>query len=89
MIIPIVFTLDPVYENLSQTWVFYKALTLIKKNGGAVITQEQYVSQIEKQKNILPQFFQKDVAEMFEYETFGAYEMQKMNLICIDRKSVV
>lgn len=83
MIIPIVFTLDPVYENLSQTWVFYKALTLIKKNGGAVITQEQYVSQIEKQKNILPQFFQKDVAEMFEYETFGAYEMQKMNLICI------
>lgn len=33
MIIPIVFTLDPVCENLSQTWVFYKAVSFCKKYG--------------------------------------------------------
>lgn len=68
MIVPIIFTLDPIYENLSQTWVFYKAVSFALKNNGAVIAQEHYFSEWEKQQTICPQFFRKEICEIFEYD---------------------
>lgn len=80
MIIPLIFTLDPVYENLSQTWVFYKAVSFCKKYGWPVIAQEQYFSEWEKQNRIFPQFFQQDLCDMFEYDV-----PKKADLLEIDQ----
>lgn len=50
MIVSFVFTMDPIHENLSQTWVFYKAISFALKNHGAVIAQEHYFNGWDKQK---------------------------------------
>ena len=57
MIVSFVFTMDPIHENLSQTWVFYKAISFALKNHGAVIAQEHYFNGWDKQKKLFPQFF--------------------------------
>lgn len=52
MIIPVVFTLLPLYENLAYTWVFYKGIDIAKRHGWPVFAQEQYFTQREKQKRM-------------------------------------
>lgn len=86
MIIPLIFTLDPVYENLSQTWVFYKAVSFCKKYGWPVIAQEQYFTEWEKQNRIFPQFFQQDLCDMFEYDVPKKADLYEIEPIIIPKK---
>lgn len=86
MIIPLIFTLDPVYENLSQTWVFYKAVSFCKKYGWPVIAQQQYFTEWEKQNRIFPQFFQQDLCNMFEYDVPKKADLLKIQQISIPQK---
>lgn len=86
MIIPVIFTLDPVYENLSQTWVFYKAVSFCKKYGWPVIAQEQYFMEWEKQRRIFPQFFQTDMCAMFEYDVPQKGDLSKIQQISIPKE---
>lgn len=85
MIIPLIFTLDPVYENLSQTWVFYKAVSFCKKYGWSVIAQEQYFKEWEKQNRIFPQFFQQDLCDMFEYDVPKKADLFQIQQISIPK----
>lgn len=68
MIVPIVFTFDPAYENLSQTWFFYKMLTICKKEHWPIVAQQQYYEQWDRQHEIFPQFFEKNTCELFDYD---------------------
>lgn len=86
MIIPVIFTLDPVYENLSQTWVFYKAVSFCKRYGWPVIAQEQYFLEREKQKRILPQFFQQEICDLFEYDVPQKSDLLQIHQIMIPKK---
>lgn len=50
MIIPVVFTLLPLYDNLIYTWIFYKGVDLAKHYGWPVFAQQQYFTQTDKQR---------------------------------------
>ncbi len=69
MIIPIIFSLDPLYEKLSLTWVFYKALTYAneKEKNGIVIAQSGYFHELAKQKELFPSYFENEVANKLGY----------------------
>ena len=49
MIIPVVFSLSPTYNNLMYTWVFYKGIDLSKQHGWPVFAQRQYFEETKKQ----------------------------------------
>lgn len=67
MIVPIIFTFDPLLENLSQSWFFYKGLTISKKSNCPIIAQECYFNCFDKQKALFPHFFTEDYASTFGY----------------------
>lgn len=86
MIVSFVFTMDPIHENLSQTWVFYKAISFALKNHGAVIAQEHYFNGWDKQKKLFPQFFREDMCEMFEYDVPDNSAVQAIEKISIPKE---
>lgn len=86
MIIPFVFTLDPVYENLSQTWVFYKAVSFCKKYGWPIIAQTQYFDEWEKQHRIFPQFFRQDLCDMFEYDVPAKQDLLQIQQVPVPKE---
>ena len=67
MIVPIIFTFDPLLGNLSQSWFFYKGLTISKKSNCPIIAQECYFNCFDKQKALFPHFFTEDYASTFGY----------------------
>jgi len=52
MIIPVIFSLSPTFDNLMYSWVFYKGISLAKNYGWPVFAQRQYFEAKERQKQL-------------------------------------
>lgn len=66
LIIPVVFTLQPLRENLFYTWMFYKGIDIAKKHGWPVFAQQQYF--VEKEKQIKMGAMTSGVAETYDFD---------------------
>ena len=74
MIIPVVYSLNPVANNKMYTWVFIKAVSFAKKHYWPVIAQEQYFDSIDEMKG----FFSENLLEHFEYDPICMDDLDKI-----------
>lgn len=74
MIIPIIFSLNPVADDKMYTWVFIKAISFAKKYHWPVIAQKQYFDNIEN----LEGFFSENLLDHFEYEQIDKRDLEKI-----------
>lgn len=86
MIIPVIYTLDPVCENLSQLWCFFKAVNFSLCNHSLVIAQEQYFTQRVRQEQVLPQFFRQDLAKKFDYVVPSTEDVENVCKVIIPQE---
>ena len=66
MIIPVIFTLLPLYENLIHTWIFYKGIDIAKRHGWPVFAQQQYFT--EKEKQVKMGYMMPGIAETYDFD---------------------
>lgn len=52
MIIPVIFSLSPTFDNLMYSWVFYKGISFAKNYGWPVFSQKQYFEQKDRQRQL-------------------------------------
>lgn len=74
MIIPIIFSLNPVANDRMYTWVFIKAVSFAKRYHWPVIAQKQYFDNIDN----LEGFFSENLLEHFEYEPIDKRDLVKI-----------
>lgn len=74
MIIPVVFSLAPIRDNLGYTWVFHKGIDIAKRYKWPVFAQRQYFREWDKQEQlgdmnpILPEWFDYEPISKADYE---------------------
>lgn len=88
MLVPIIFTLDTILSNMSQVWMFYKAITYAKRNNWPVIAQEDYFLKYEQQKKLFPYFFEENTAKTFHYDIPSEEDIKKIYQIRIPNKII-
>lgn len=74
MIVPVIYSLNPVADNKMYTWVFIKAVSFAKKYHWPVIAQEQYFDSIDQ----IEGFFSENLLERFEYEPIDKSDFNKI-----------
>ncbi len=82
MIVPVIFSLNPVSKERMYTWVFIKAVSFAKKWHWPVIAQKQYFDDIENMKG----FCSDNLLEYFEYEIIGKCDLEKIVSIVIPKE---
>lgn len=82
MIVPVIFSLNPVADDKMFTWVFIKAVSFAKKYHWPVIAQKQYFDDIGNMKG----FFSENLLEHFEYETIGKSDLEKIIPVAVPKE---
>ena len=76
MIIPVVFSLTPVLDNIVLGWVFYKSIDIVKSYGWPVFAQKQYYDiNVEQKKQEL---FSESSCRCFDYEAYQPEDKQRI-----------
>lgn len=86
MIIPVVFSLNPIFDNVWYTWCFRKAISFAKGKHGVVIAQSQYFEREDLQRKNFPQAFTNEFAENFDYEIPQPDDLDKIIQIKIPKE---
>ncbi len=81
MIVPIIFSLNPVAKNQMFTWTFIKAVSFAKGYHWPVIAQEQYFKNTCEMKG----FFSDNLLEHFEYEVLSEDDFNKIIPVVIPK----
>lgn len=69
MIIPVIFSLAPVANELLYSWVFYKGIDMVKHYGWPLFAQHQYFEEKEKQRE--RGFYSETVAKHNDIEPYS------------------
>lgn len=88
MLVPIIFTLDTISSNMSQIWLFYKAITYAKNKKWPVIAQDDYFDKFELQKKIFSYYFEEKTAKNFRYDLPLEEDLSKVYQIRIPNSIV-
>lgn len=68
MIIPVIFSLAPVCDELLYSWSFYKGIDMVKHYGWPLFAQRQYFEEKEKQRE--KGFYSETVAKHNDFEPY-------------------
>ncbi len=82
MIIPIIYSLNPIANNQMFTWTFIKAVSFAKNYNWPVIAQEQYFSNISSMEG----FFSENLIKHFEYTSLVENDLNKIKPIIIPKE---